>query len=296
MKTELMERLLNESECTYHDYKQAQYPFLRAAGEEARSELIKDILAMANARTGETRHIMIGLEEVKGGRAIVHGLMNEDLLVDNDLQQFINSKLNRTIRFRVITETLNGHLIQIIEIEPQKGLSFLKSSYGKLSPNIVYYRIGSSTKDATPTEIEEWGRESVKRPVPELELRLAHIGMQPNVWPPEESHGISAPVVLEFLSTITRIEPESVRAYEAFHHFPELKNLRDYLKKVESLVHYFNLSQIYKPVGLVIKNSGAVPCGNIKVNLKVEPADLFLIKEQQKIVRPVLKPSDGITS
>lgn len=64
MTTQELEQLLYEEERTTLDFKQKQYPFAKASDEE-KGELIKDILAFANAWRRTTAYILIGVEEVK---------------------------------------------------------------------------------------------------------------------------------------------------------------------------------------------------------------------------------------
>jgi predicted HTH transcriptional regulator len=67
-----MEELLNEEEGSTLDFKLEQYPFQKASDEE-KSELLKDILAFSNAWRRADAYILIGVQEVKGGRSIVKG-------------------------------------------------------------------------------------------------------------------------------------------------------------------------------------------------------------------------------
>ena len=75
LTSKLMEDLLHESEGTSLDFKSAQYPFEHAT-DEAKSELLKDVLAFANSWRRTTAYILIGVEEVKGGRSNVVGVRN----------------------------------------------------------------------------------------------------------------------------------------------------------------------------------------------------------------------------
>jgi len=62
-----IEELLYEEESSTLDFKQEQYKFIRA-NDYQKSELLKDILAFANAWRREDAYILIGVEEIKGGR------------------------------------------------------------------------------------------------------------------------------------------------------------------------------------------------------------------------------------
>src|SRR4051812_19822651 len=87
MNDETFEELLYEDESTALDFKRDQYPF-SGESDEVQSELLKDILAFANSWRRTDAYILIGVEEVKGGRGNVVGLTSH--LADHTLQQFVN--------------------------------------------------------------------------------------------------------------------------------------------------------------------------------------------------------------
>src|SRR5438477_13143500 len=93
----LVEELLYGSEGVDLDFKRDQYP-IEGASDLDKAELLKDILTFANAFRRSDAFILIGVEEVSGGRASVIGVA--DHLKDADLQQFVNTKTNRDIVFR----------------------------------------------------------------------------------------------------------------------------------------------------------------------------------------------------
>src|SRR5262245_59488050 len=111
MTTELIETLLWEAEGTTLDFKSEQYPFAGATDQE-KSELLKDILAFANATKRADAFILIGVKEVKAGRAEVTGVTNQ--LEDAHLQQFINSKVQRPIEFSYRAIEFEGKPIGIV--------------------------------------------------------------------------------------------------------------------------------------------------------------------------------------
>jgi predicted HTH transcriptional regulator len=96
MSDSSIEALLYEKESSSLDFKREQYPF-DGASDDDKSELLKDILAFANAWRGTDAHILIGFEEVRGGRSRPIGVKRH--LDDAKLQQFINSKLQKPLRF-----------------------------------------------------------------------------------------------------------------------------------------------------------------------------------------------------
>lgn len=148
MNDSLLEELLNEDESAALDFKRNQYPL---SNDDQKGELIKDVLAMANAFRRATAFILIGVDDVKGGRSIVVGVTEH--LKDADLQQLINSKTNRAVTFAYLAYPFEGKQVGILEIGPQARPIFLRKSFGKLDASAVYLRHGSSTAVADADDV-----------------------------------------------------------------------------------------------------------------------------------------------
>ena len=157
-----LDALLNEDEGPALDFKRDQYPF-EDATDEQKSEFVKDILAFANAWRRSNAHILVGVEEVKGGRSIPVGVRSH--LDDANLQQFVNSKTNRKVDFRYECAMIDGVGIGVVCIPLQERPSYLTKRYGKLAENTVYIRRGSSTDTAKPDEIADMGEAREARKV-----------------------------------------------------------------------------------------------------------------------------------
>ena len=80
MDLQLLESLLYQEESEALDFKIQQYPFSEATDEQ-KSELLKDILAFANAWRQTDAYILIGVQEVIGGRSIARGIDPNDHLL-----------------------------------------------------------------------------------------------------------------------------------------------------------------------------------------------------------------------
>ena len=162
--------LLHRSESETLDFKSKQYLFARANDEE-KSELLKDIVAMANAWKSSDGYIVIGVEE-QHERAT--GLCGADpTLGDSDVQQFVNSKTNRPISFRLQVLQHQGANLTIIHIDKnQKRPIYLLKNFGLLEKAAVYIRRGSSTAIAAPDEIAEMGKEAAGVVSPDVSLEF----------------------------------------------------------------------------------------------------------------------------
>jgi Putative DNA-binding domain len=156
--TELIESLLWENESTTLDFKQAQYPFVGATDQE-KSEILKDVLAFANTFRREDAYILLGVQDVQGGRGIILGV--EDHLPDASLHEFVNRKTNRAVEFSYDALEVDGKQVGVFRIPRQARPIYLKKDYGKLHAKDVYIRQGSSTGIATPDEIARMGTDQL---------------------------------------------------------------------------------------------------------------------------------------
>lgn len=176
MNAESLNTLLHQSESETLDFKRDQYTF-EGAGNQAKSELLKDILAIANAWKSCDGHVLVGVEELTGAKAEIVGVREH--LDDAKLQQFVNQKTNRPVSFSYSATTVDGQQVGVITIAAgQVRPVFLKRDFGKLRKDVVYIRRSSSTDEASPDEIAEMGerRVSVAAP-PSIEFEFAEPDM-----------------------------------------------------------------------------------------------------------------------
>ena len=158
MDLELLEHLLHEPEGQSLDFKQAQYRFERAS-ELDKSELLKDVLAFANSWRRTPAYVLIGVREVKGGRSQVVGITEH--IEDASLQQFVNSKTQRRVELSYEVVRVEGVEIGVIGIPIQDRPVYAEDDYGKVKARVVYFRAGSSTREATLKKSREWGPSSL---------------------------------------------------------------------------------------------------------------------------------------
>lgn len=97
MNADLFDALRYRSEGTDLDFKQAQYRFVRGT-EADKGEMLKDVLAMANAWREGTGYILLGFKDARPNPAEVVGIT--DHIDDAALQQFVNSKVKPKLAFR----------------------------------------------------------------------------------------------------------------------------------------------------------------------------------------------------
>lgn len=106
----LISELRYKSESTDLDFKSEQYRF-SGAGEYEKSEILKDILAIANSWRDGTGYILLGLKDNRPNPAEIVGI--SESIDDSRLQEFVNSKVTPKLTFRyeehVYEEKKNWH-------------------------------------------------------------------------------------------------------------------------------------------------------------------------------------------
>ena len=170
IESELIEQLLLSDEDATLDFKRDQYEF-EGAGKQAKSELFKDVLAFANAFRRADAYILIGVDEVRGGRSKVVGVAAH--LDDAKLQQFVNSKTQMPVTFSYHEATHEGLPIGVIHVPLQSRPIWATVDYGRVRKEAVYIRRGSSTATANPAEVIQMGAPApVLGGQPSVELHL----------------------------------------------------------------------------------------------------------------------------
>lgn len=239
----LLEQLLHEEEGPELDFKRDQYPFA-GANDVAKSELLKDVLAFSNTWRRATAYILIGVQEVRGGRGKVVGVKTH--LDDADLQQFVNSKTNRHVDFSYRPFRIQGVEIGVIEIPIQKRPSYLDKDFGKVRKHVVYKRIGSSTGSASPDEIAQMGSEQVSAVAPQLVLEWADIGNQVP---------LPTPYIAKTLILRPSLHKDTFEALRPRHPMATYYFNSNYSREI---ISYSLKMAFLKPMGLRLTNPSAI--------------------------------------
>jgi hypothetical protein len=280
MDATLFERLLYEEESTTLDFKKEQYRFVKATDEE-KSELLKDILGFTNAWRRSEAYILIGVEDVRGGRGNVVGIPATDHLDDHSLQQFVNNLTNRPVQFHYEAFGCEGKQVGIIRIEEQQRPIYLKHDYGKLQKEKVYVRRGSSTDPTKPASIEEiaqMGQASAPQ-VAELIVEFADVerdgSLGPSItWDAEFCE-------MPAMESIPDLTPKNSGRDSYTAPFYDLDN-RPNENYYRELANYEFAKRLFRPVRLVVTNVGQVSANNVRAELSI-PTDAGVV---------VMYPSD----
>lgn len=266
MNNSLLERLLYEEEGPALDLKRDQYPF-KTASNEQKSELLKDILAFANSWRREDAFLLIGVEDVKGGRSNVVGLTEH--LDDASLQEFVNKKTQKPITFSYEPfDTTNGQ-IGVIRIAVQQRPIFLKNDFGKLKRNVVYVRRGSSTDEANPEEIIQKGSIVVETSQPILDLEFADSKTRMN-----QGHSI------KLSSEILKYERNEIPFYGRSSH-PILAGInRDNKQYFIQLAGYLFKKSLLREINFRIRNLGSKLASNVRLRIVGEKMEKLKIIDE----------------
>ncbi|MEX1028166.1 MAG: ATP-binding protein [Candidatus Paceibacterota bacterium] len=263
------------------DFKRDQYAFSKATDEE-KSELLKDILGFVNCWRRSEAFILIGVEEVRGGRSNVHGV--SDHLDDHSLQQFINNLTNRPVQFGYEACEFEGQQVGIIRVELQRRPVYLKRDYGKLKKGLVYVRRGSSTdptKPADPDEIAHMGSGQA------VEAKEASLTVEFASTESEQSLGSLIDLSAEFCQMPTSEQiptlddtPAPIRlpGGETFQ-IPSSSSL-DFYNRLNpdffrELAEYVVFHKLLKKVRLVVLNAGESPATDVRLEICIPDGQGF---------------------
>ncbi|CCQ49084.1 helix-turn-helix domain-containing protein [Crocosphaera watsonii] len=267
----LIESLLHQNEGTALDFKKEQYPFQRATDEQ-KSELLKDILAFANSWRQDDAYIVIGVEEVVGGRHIPVG--TEDHLTDSRLQQFINGKTNREVKLAYEVHTFEDKKIGVIRIPKQERPIYATRDYGKVRKRAVYYRLGSSTKIANPDDIARMGRDFIQNTVtPVIDLQFADLQNRQHLGNCIEISSIYYDKPQFSLEDYTQKEIVNIGGHSIKKSTTQPVNYRYWREKEE----YIRLTNLFKPVAFVVHNQSNILAENVRIELINNFADTISI-------------------
>lgn len=293
----LFESLLNEAEGATLDFKEAQYKFI-SASEDEKSELLKDILAFANAWRHDKAYILIGVRGEPMSRATPLGI--DDHIDDAKLQQFVNAKTNRPVNFKYYSFQFESKSFGVIEIDSQSRPIYLQKKFAKLEAEKVYLRRGSSTAIATPDEIFKMGAATVQQAAPpQVDLQFASTESR-------STHGKS--IEIESIIFKPHINAAAIRQRIYKNVFggdnlgPSLQSPLENKEFAVDVFEYEVVSSLTSKADFRLKNNGNQPVTNLKVTITMDKMPNLLVldalsfpSEPQRMISPNHKmPSNDI--
>ena len=272
MNAQDIEALLWQDESETLDFKRDQYPFDDATDDQ-RSELLKDILAFANAWRTVPANILIGVEEVKHGRSIPVGTHH---LLNRTLQTFLKSKVNRPIDFSYQVIEVDSKSVGVIEIPCQTRPFFLTRRYGKLDANTVYIRRKDITDVANPDEIARMGAMQEAYSQPLLELFFGDLEKR-----------IPAEGVLHFVTRSVEVpDDEEIPAYGRDNAFGiSIHNDNDDFY-ADTAAYMHDLLHL-QPVGVVVTNESRIVAQKVVARITFQDPQLEVMTSGERRPEPV---------
>lgn len=184
---DLFAQTLLNNESNKIDFKRNQYPL---ENDKQKSELIKDIVSIANTKGDENGYIVLGIESKPNGSKVRFDIKNH--YDDAMLQQIVKDKVNPPPIFTYNPYQEENLSFGIIVIPKSKNRPHvIIKDYGILRRNAVYVRRGSSTDEATREELEEMFHERCPK-VREGELPTLAKFLQENLLQHVEIHNTSS--------------------------------------------------------------------------------------------------------
>lgn len=259
---DLLNVLRYKSESTDIDFKSAQYRFNNGS-EVDKSELLKDILAIANSWRDGTGYILLGFKDQRPHPAEVVGI--QDSIDDSRIQQFVNSKVKPKLTFRYEEHLYEDKTIGVIIIPKQKRPFYLANQYGKLKSNVVYVRRGSSTDEAEPVEAIAMANEDSGRG--DLKIDLSLVTPECADLPSSITH-----TYLQFTEEFPDFERQ--RKPRGPFDPPEFVGLeRDNSDFWREYAKYTQVNEALITMRFVLTNQSGVQLSNAKIEISVEALD-----------------------
>jgi Putative DNA-binding domain len=221
-----------------------------------KAELLKDILALANAWKDAPAYLVIGVRE-QHGRALDFPGVTEHL-PDHTVQQFVNERTNARVRFQVETVPYGEVQLDIVRIAAeQERPVYLLENYGRLKKFAVYVRRGSSTGEADPTEIADMARSDAltsKISTPSIAIELADPRKRLR-W------GTTAKVVCLELTDPPPTPPLQLE------HAP--LDYDPFMPSEETLIKYAKADARFAAIGFWAQNTGIVNAVNVHLDVRI---------------------------
>lgn len=266
------DRWLYESESDSLDFKRDQYK-LSGASDEEKSELVKDILAMANSWRQIDGFIVIGIKESPVKPNILHGITEH--IDDASIQEFINKKLKGICLFEYSTYTNGEKTFGIIRIPVQQRPLFLLRDFGKLKANVVYVRRGSSTDEAKPDEISKMGTDQSALST-KASVEIGFFDREKG-----EMLGVETKNDTRYFIIIDDIPDYTV---ERHGFMPALNMTRlDYYR---DYVEYINFKTSFIPICFAITNNGDREAVNLQVELEIFSTNVEILLDGDEVGEP----------
>lgn len=138
----------NEIENTRLDFKREFYH------KEKNHELIKDVMAMANAHVEDTKHIIFGVKLLENGGRSFHSVQN--IPDQADIEQLIHNNIEPTVELSFYLYQFKDHQLAILEIQGFNDRPYLsKKDHRGIKTGDSLIRKGSTTSPMSRDDFDK---------------------------------------------------------------------------------------------------------------------------------------------
>ena len=177
--TEFGDLIKYENEISTLDFKATQYT------KRQHEDLLKDVIAMANAHAEGTRHIILGVKYRPGGTRDFLGIAPDDFVDAATYQQLVRENVEPSLDIDYFSVDVDDSLYGVIAIRSPNRPYMMKKDFGSLRRGDAWIRKGSQQG---PMLREDYDRI--------YEARLAHRGFEGTVQIGFAGSGYATEIVL----------------------------------------------------------------------------------------------------
>ena len=158
---EFIKQLVEHPESETLDVKGDQYPFAKADNND-KSEILKDLMAFANAFIDVDAYILVGVRQQTTPPHRIVGISTN--IDDAKFQQLVKAKLEKTLSFDYQALDVDGVAVGIFRVPPQNGPFILKKDFGKLLRTQLPLRRGTTSDYVSLSGYVELAQEHARAP------------------------------------------------------------------------------------------------------------------------------------
>lgn len=136
-------------ETDFLDFKAIQY--------KDKTALLKDVLAMANSNSSQTKYILCGIKADSANNKTIIGISENDFKDSSEIQQLIYSNIEPDLHIEYLPLKYKEALIGVIRIGESPNKPYMmKKKNGTLEKGICYVRKGSQQSVASREDFDRF--------------------------------------------------------------------------------------------------------------------------------------------
>lgn len=147
--TDIENLIRYENENSYLDFKATQYR------REKHQELIKDVMAMANAFGNGERYIIFGIKHYSNGNRELLGIQDEEFIDSANYQQLVRENIEPELEIDYSPLTLDGKIFGVLSISAKDKPYLVKKDFANLKKGTCLIRKGTATYPISRSEIDQ---------------------------------------------------------------------------------------------------------------------------------------------